>query len=198
MKYKAILIFGPPGAGKGTEAKILAESDKKYFHFSTGDMFRNLKNDGQIANSEVGRKILDMMPTGNLVPDDLTIELFFKTLEDYKKIGKYRPENHILILDGIPRNSAQVDLIKDKIEVVKIINLYCPDYDILVKRLVKRATLEGRKDDADENIVRKRLQIYDKETSAVLEKYSSELVLQIDGLKTIPEVAKEVSSKLKI
>ena len=193
-QYKAIIIFGPQGSGKGTQAKLLTE-DKRYFHFSTGDMFRNLKSDPTIANSEVGKKI-STMESGNLVSDDLTIELFYKTLEEYVKIGKFNPLNQMLILDGIPRNVAQVSLIKDKINVIRIINLYASNYSELIKRIVKRAEKEGRIDDKDENAVRKRLEIYKKDTAPVLNQYKKEMIIDIDALPPIEEVRKEIIKKL--
>jgi len=196
MKYKAILIFGPPGAGKGTQAKLLAQ-DPKYLHFSTGDMFRALRTNPEMRDSEIGKRVTELIAGGNFVPDDLTIQLFYKTLEEQVSSGRYNPESQVLILDGIPRNVTQVPLIKDKIEITRIINLYCSDYEELVRRITQRAKLEGRKDDENADIVRKRLAIYDKDTAAVLSKYSSRLVLKINGLGTIENIHKDITSKLR-
>ncbi len=189
MKYNALLIFGPPGAGKGTQARLIAEN-KKYFHFSTGDMFRNLDK-----NSQVGKEIHELISGGNFVPDNLTIKLFFETLEKYVEQKKYNPLEQTLLLDGIPRNPAQVDLIAQKIEVNKIINLYISNYDELIKRLTKRALHEGRKDD-NEEVIKKRLEIYEKETSLVLEKYPQEKILEIEGIGHVEEIYDEIISKL--
>lgn len=191
QKYDAILIFGAPGCGKGTQAKLLAE-DKQYFHFSTGDMFRSLKNDPQMKDSEIGRKVTELIAGGNFVPDNLTIELFYKTLEDYTQKGKYNPLEQTLILDGIPRNVAQVSLISDKIQVKKIIYLYAPDLKVFAERIAKRAELEGRKDDANSEVVMKRLQTYENETAPVIEKYSQDIILKIDALPTIEEIRKNI------
>ena len=189
MKYKALLIFGPPGAGKGTQAKLIAE-DKKYFHFSTGDMFRNMDK-----NSQIGMKVHELISSGNFVPDELTIKLFFETLERYVEQRKYDPEKQILLLDGIPRNPAQVDLIDKKIEVIKIINLFISNNDELIKRLAKRAMHEGRKDD-NEEVIKRRLEIYEKETSLVLEKYPKDKILEIEGIGNIEEIYDEIIAKL--
>lgn len=196
-KYDAILFFGPPGSGKGTQAKLLAEKyPKKYLHFSTGDMFRNLKNDPAIANSEVGKKIV-VLEGGKLVSDDLTTELLFKTLEEYVVKGKYKPQEQTLLLDGIPRNVNQVSLIKDKINIIKIIYLYASDLNVFAERIAKRATIEGRKDDADKSIVLKRLQVYEQETFPVIQKYDSNLIIKIDALPTIEEIQKNIDESLR-
>jgi len=193
-KYKAIVIFGPPGIGKGTQAKLLAENPR-YFHFSTGDMFRSLQTNPEMANSEIGKKVHELISAGNFVDDNTTIELFFKTLEEYIKEKKFDPKKQVLLLDGIPRNSNQVELIKEKIDVTKLIYFYCSDDNVLVERLKKRAILEGRKDDKEE-VIRKRLEIYKKDTENVLEKYDKSLVLRINGMKSIEDINKEVINKL--
>jgi len=188
-KYKAVLIFGPPGAGKGTQAKLISEN-KTYFHFSTGDMFRGLDK-----NTEIGARVHELISGGNFVPDELTIQLFFETLDRYVTEKKFNPKKQILLLDGIPRNPNQVTLIEGKIEVTKIINLFISDYAEIIKRLVKRAELEGRKDD-NEEVIKKRLNIYDTETHLILEKYPKEKILNIQGIGTVEDVFKEIASKL--
>jgi adenylate kinase len=194
-EYKAILVFGPPGIGKGTQAKLLAENPK-YFHFSTGEMFRALKKNPEMRDSEIGKKVAELIEGGNFVPDDLTIQLFYKTLKEYEEEGRYNPLEQTLLLDGIPRNSNQVELIKKKIQVVKLIYFYCSDDNILVERLKKRAVHEGRKDDREE-VIRKRLEIYKKNTEEVLKKYDESLVLRINGMKSIEEIYGEVISKMQ-
>jgi adenylate kinase len=197
-KYDVILFFGPPGSGKGTQAKILAEnSNGKYLHFSTGDMFRALKNNPQMANSEIGKKITKTIEGGNLVSDDLTIELFLKTLEEYQKEGKYNPKKQIIILDGLPRNVAQVHLIKDHLNIIKIVYLYASDLNVFAERIAKRASIEGRKDDADPKIVKNRLEVYEKDTFPVIKEYTKDLILNIDALPSIEEIQNNIKLSLE-
>jgi adenylate kinase len=196
-KYKAILIFGPPGVGKGTQAKFLG-NDKRYFHFSTGEMFRALKNDPIMKDTEIGKIIHETLAKGHLVSDDLTIELFFKTLESNIKNSRFNPAEQVLILDGIPRNPAQVDLISENIKVIKIISLVVNEDEVLIDRLKKRAILESRKDDADEKVIKDRLEIYKKETQAVLEKYPRELVLSVNGLPSVEEIHEDILGRLRM
>lgn len=196
-KYNAVLFFGPPGSGKGTQAKILAEKNKKYLHFSTGDMFRALKNNPGMASSEIGQKISAVIAGGNLVPDDLTIELFFKTLEEYEKEGKYNAKEQILLLDGIPRNTNQVHLLKEKINVLKIVYLFASDLNVFANRIAKRASLEGRKDDADPKIVLNRLKVYETETLPLINEYAKDLIIKIDALPSIEEIQKNIVVSLQ-
>ena len=190
QKYSAILIFGPPGVGKGTQAKLLGQS-KKYFHFSTGDMFRNLHK-----GSEIGKRVHELISAGNFVPDELTIKLFYETIHNYEIERKFNPLEQTLILDGIPRNINQVELIKDRIDVKRIIYLVVNDEAELLKRLVKRAEIEGRHDD-NEMVIMKRLRIYKKDTAEVLKQYAPDLILKINGAGIIEEINKEKINKLQ-
>jgi len=188
MEYKSILVFGPPGIGKGTQAKLLAK-DEKYFHFSTGDMFRNMDK-----TNSIGKQVHDLISGGNFVPDELTIELFLKTLERYRQEGKLK-EGKILILDGIPRTAKQVELLKGKIDVIKIIYFTSSSDEVLAERLQKRAVIEGRADDNLE-VIKKRLEIYRRDTALVLEKYPKSIILEIDGMPSIEQVYKDMITKL--
>lgn len=189
-KYKAIIMFGPPGIGKGTQASRLGKLHG-FFHFTTGGMFRAMDKE-----SEIGKKVSELIDAGSFVPDNLTVELFLKTLEEYEQQGKFNPKEQVLILDGIPRNAAQVALLKGKIEVMKIIYLTSSDDDVLAERIEKRAKLEGRKDDNHE-VLKKRLETYRRETEAVLKKYPKDIVIEIDGFGTIENIYEDMIDRLE-
>jgi len=188
-------MFGPPGIGKGTQAKLLGNLNK-FFHFSTGDMFRGMKTDPNMKESEIAKKVASLIDSGHFVPDELTVELFLKTLEEYEKEKKFNSETDILILDGIPRNSNQVDMLKDNIEVIKIIYLVSSDDNVLAERIEKRARLEGRVDDNLE-VLKKRLDTYRNETAKVLKKYPQEILIEVDGFGTIENIQEEILEKLE-
>ena len=195
-KYRAILIFGPPGIGKGTQAKLLGNLEG-FLHFSTGDMVRGLRADPKMKNSDIGKKVTELIDAGNFVPDDLIVRLFYQTLEQYIQNGKYKPLKQTLILDGIPRNVPQTAMINSKIDVVKIIYLTSSDDNVLAERIEKRARLDGRKDDTRE-ILMKRLETYRKETVAVLQKYSMDLIIEIDGFGKVENIRDEILEKLEV
>ncbi|MDX1414601.1 MAG: adenylate kinase [Candidatus Promineifilaceae bacterium] len=177
---KFIVLLGAPGAGKGTQAKLLEET-LGLPHVSTGDLFRfNLKNE-----TELGRLANTYMEKGQLVPDDVTIAMVKDRLA--------RPDcAHGAILDGFPRTVAQAEALDKllaqlggRITLVPSIEV---EQDYLVERLVKRAQLEGRADDNEETI-RTRMNVYAQQTQPLLEYYGSKgLVTKIDGLQTIEDV----------
>ncbi|MBM3850304.1 MAG: nucleoside monophosphate kinase [Verrucomicrobia bacterium] len=175
MKYRAILLFGAPGAGKGTQGKILGQIPN-FVHFSCGDAFRNLRVD-----SPLGRVFVEYASTGRLVPDEPTIQLWKQTMDGLAATGRFNPEADTLLLDGIPRNARQAEIMRDHLEVKAIFNLFCPVMDKLIVRLQRRALKENRLDDANVETIRNRLETYRRETRAVLDCYPDELIHQIDS-----------------
>ena len=103
MKYRAILLFGAPGAGKGTQGKILGQIPN-FVHFSCGDAFRNLRVDSQL-----GRVFVEYASAGRLVPDEPTIELWKRSIEGMTATGRFNPDADTMLLDGIPRNPRQAE-----------------------------------------------------------------------------------------
>ncbi len=175
MKYRAILLFGAPGAGKGTQGKILGQIPN-FVHFSCGDAFRNLRVD-----SPLGRVFVEFASKGNLVPDEPTIELWTTSITGMKLTGRFNPEADTLLLDGIPRNPNQVRIMSEMVDVVAVFNLFCPHIDKLIVRLQRRALKENRLDDANVETIRSRLETYKRETRAVLECYPEQIIHQIDS-----------------
>ena len=182
MKYRTILLFGAPGAGKGTQGKILGNIPN-FFHCACGDVFRNLTID-----SKIGRTFIDYSSRGELVPDQPTIELWRQTIETMTQSTRFRPEQDTLVLDGIPRNPHQAEMLRDTLNVVGIFYLRCTNIDNLVERMQRRALKENRLDDASLEVIRSRLKTYEKETKPVLNFYGKHLVHRIDADQTPAKV----------
>ena len=185
MAGKNLVIFGPPGAGKGTQAVKLAEL-LNVPHISTGDMFRyHMKN-----NTDLGRTAKQYSDQGKLVPDDVTIA----TVEERLSQNDVKEG---FLLDGFPRSVPQAEAL-DKIladngtSLDYVINILVSDDEIRT-RLTKRATIEGRADDADPAIIQNRIDTYKNQSEPCLDYYKTmEKVKDINGIGTIDEVFERV------
>lgn len=173
-RYNVILLFGPPGSGKGTWGKVL-DLIPGFYHFSTGEMFRMLD-----VESEIGQRIMATMRRGELVPDEITFNLWRQHLINANLIGRFHPQKDILVLDGFPRTPKQADMLKSVAEVKLILKLDCSNRDILVERLHKRAILEGRMDDANEVVLRRRFKVYDTQIEKTLAAFPKNLIETVD------------------
>ena len=174
-RYPAALIFGAPGAGKGTQGEILTRIPG-FFHLSTGVIFRKL--DPQMEEASL---INDYCKRGELVPDELTVSIFRNWLEGRRAADKFRPKEHLLLLDGIPRTVNQCQLIERYIDVKMVLYFECVDMEVMVDRIRRRAVMEGRPDDASESVTRKRLETFERETTPVLNYYGESLIRRIDS-----------------
>jgi len=186
MKYRTFLIFGAPGSGKGTQGKILG-AIPRFYHCACGDVFRALD-----TRTELGQAFLEYSSRGELVPDDLTVKLWHARIVDVVQSHAFKPDIDSLVLDGIPRNVGQARLMNDLLEVRRVFHLACPDRSALVGRLKKRALKENRFDDANEEVIRRRLTTYDAESKPVLEFYGPRLLKQIDATQSPLKVAVEL------
>ncbi|HTJ01107.1 MAG TPA: nucleoside monophosphate kinase [Dongiaceae bacterium] len=176
MKYRTVLLFGAPGAGKGTQGKIIGNIPG-FFHCASGDLFRNLPVD-----SSMGRLFLEYSSHGKLVPDEPTIELWRQFIEDITRQGRFHPERDVLVLDGIPRNLRQAEMLRAVLDVRAVIYLHCADFKKMVHRMQTRALKENRLDDANLAVIRNRLKVYEKETKPVLNFYGRKLVHDVDSI----------------
>ncbi len=174
-KYRTYLIFGAPGSGKGTQGKTLG-TVPRFFHCACGDVFRSMD-----TRTPLGRAFLEHSSKGQLVPDEITVELWRVQIQNSVDSHKFKPDIDYLVLDGIPRNVSQAKLLEPFLDVRKVFHLSCPDRSKLVARLKKRALKDNRLDDANEEVIRKRLQTYEDESKPLLEYYGSEMTVSIDA-----------------
>jgi adenylate kinase len=181
-----IVLFGKPGAGKGTQAEFL-KTKYNLTHLSTGDIFRfNIKNE-----TELGKLAKTFMDKGDLVPDQVTIQM----LES--EVNK-NLESAGFLFDGFPRTLAQSVALDEflsskKQEITATIALDADD-DVLVKRLLERGKTSGRPDDQDEEKIRNRYQEYNEKTAPLMNYYKSQdKFYSVNGIGTIEEVTNRVS-----
>lgn len=186
MRYKAILLFGAPGSGKGTQGKILG-SIPGFFHSACGDVFRTLD-----LQSEMGRVFWEYSSRGELVPDEISVKLWKNFIMGMEMVNQFHPNTEILVLDGIPRNKPQAELVEDTIEVLKVIYLVCADMRKMVERLRRRALRENRIDDANDKVIQNRLEVYERETKPVLEHYPEDKIVRVDATMSQLQVLNEL------
>ena len=175
MRYKTYLLFGPPGSGKGTQGKTLG-TIPRFFHCACGDVFRSID-----TRTELGRAFLEYSSKGQLVPDDITVKLWKARIDAAVDAHTFKPDIDTLILDGIPRNVGQAEIMDDLIDVEKVFHLSCPDRAALFARLKKRALKDNRLDDANEDVIKRRLATYENESKPVLSYYGKDRITCIDA-----------------
>jgi len=180
--YRCILLFGMPGVGKGTQGQLLSQIPG-ITHVATGDMFRSLDR-----GSELGRKFVEYSSQGLLVPDELTVELWRQYMQGKVQTHAYMPDRELLVLDGIPRSVEQVKLMSGHIDVLRVIHLMTDDMDGMIARMKRRAEKQGRHDDADEHVIRRRFEVYREETAPVLDEFDPTLITNIDAVGSPAEV----------
>ena len=186
MKYRCILLFGAPGSGKGTQGKILGVIPH-FFHCACGDVFRSLR-----TNTPLGKVFVEYSSRGELVPDAPTVDLWRQFIDTSIHIGKYNPESDTMVLDGIPRNVAQAEILKDVLDVVGVYYLHCNNFENLVKRIQRRALKENRLDDANLEVIRHRIKTYEAETAPLLKYYGLGLVHDIEADQTPAKVLGDI------
>lgn len=185
-RFRCVLLFGPPGSGKGTQGKILANIPG-FFHLSVGDVFRAI----DIGSSD-GKEVYDAISRGELVNDELTMKIWLKAVKAYVALSWYKPREDLLVLDGMPRNVEQVELVKEYLEIYRIIFLEASDQEEMVHRIRRRAIRENRADDANEDVIRHRFELYKEVTAPVLEQYDPNIIKRIDCNGSPGEVLREI------
>jgi adenylate kinase len=184
-----LILFGPPGSGKGTQAEKLVEK-YELLHISTGDLFRYEMGN----NTPLGEKAKSYMTKGELVPDEVTIGMLRNKVEANPDVKGY-------IFDGFPRTIPQCEALDNLLcetdnEVSHLLMLDVEDEE-LVKRLLLRGESSGRADDVDESIIRNRISIYEKETSPVFDFYIEKGVSKkINGVGSVEDIFGRLSDAL--
>ena len=189
-KKPAILILGAPGSGKGTQGVTLGMLPK-YFHCACGDVFRALD-----TRSELGKKFVEYSSKGQLVPDEFTIQLWKSQIDAWRDSHMYFPESDILVLDGIPRNVRQAEILADYIDVHQVFHLSCPDRGELARRMRKRALKSNRIDDASDIVIEDRIKTYEAETNPLIDFYDDNITTDIDASQEPVKVLHDIISKL--
>ena len=185
-KLKAVLLFGPPGSGKGTLGKFLSSAGN-HFHLSSGDIFRGLS-----PESPSGKLYHQYASKGHLLPDEVTIEIWHHFVHGLIATNRYFPDQQLLLLDGIPRTLRQAFLLDRYIEVERIIVLEVPEIELLIQRMQRRALIEKRQDDKDPEVLKTRMQVYEKETLELLHHYDPMLISRFNANQRPLEVLRDV------
>lgn len=186
----AILMFGGPGSGKGTQGVVLAKMPN-LVHLAMGDVFRGLD-----TTSPIGQEFLTYSTTGELVPDELTARVFTHHVQGAIESGEIDPDYHTLILDGIPRTVAQVKLLEDVVTVRRVVHLVMDDRDALIARLVGRSKKSNRPDDANRDVIEKRIEVYERQTRPVLGAYPKKLIAKVNGDQPPLAVLRDIADSL--
>jgi adenylate kinase len=184
------LIFGPPGSGKGTQSVRLAEKFN-LIHLSTGDMLR-----AEIAaGTDLGKKMSHIMSRGELVPDEVVIEMIALKIDNSRDAAGF-------LFDGFPRTVSQTAALEKmlnergmKIDSMLVLDV---DYDELLKRLIARAELSGRPDDKDPAVIENRIDVYKEKTEPIIEYCRERGIYQpVNGMGTIDDIFGRLSGYMK-
>ncbi len=182
-----LILFGPPGSGKGTQSEKLIEK-YKFKHLSTGDLLRS-----EIAQqTPLGMEAKSLMDKGQLVPDEVVIGMISTALDANKDVNGF-------LFDGFPRTTAQAEALDklldfNKTSIGAVLFLQVPEEE-LISRMVNRAKTSGRSDDADENVQRKRLEVYSRDTLPVANHYrKSDKVVEIEGVGSVDDIFTSLST----
>ena len=190
LKYRTILLFGAPGSGKGTIGKALG-AIPGFMHCACGDVFRTLD-----LTTKLGRVFVDYSSKGLLVPDDTTIDLWHESVDALVTTRQFRPASDLLVLDGIPRNEHQARIMDAYIHVERVYHLVCSDESLMFDRLRRRALKENRLDDASDEVIRRRWEVYKEESRPVLAHYPEEIIEEVEAAGSPVKVLHDILGRL--
>lgn len=184
--FRSVLVFGPPGSGKGTLGKFLSSAGNHY-HLSSGDIFRGLS-----PESPAGKLFHNYAGKGLLLPDEVTIQIWNHYVHGLIATNRYFPEQQLLLLDGIPRTIRQANLLDKLIKIEKVIVLSIEDAEELIKRIQRRALIEKRMDDMHTDVLRTRMEVYERDTAKLLDHYPKELIARFNADQKPLDVLRDV------
>ena len=182
---RAILLFGYPGSGKGTQGRILSALPG-FHHAAMGDILRALTPADPLFGA-----IQAQLRQGNLVPDELAMELYGSHLESLAL-----PPDDLVIVDGLPRNRRQVDMLNRLVQVIKIFKLSIYDESIVIDRIRARAVAQNRPDDASDAVIQHRLEVYRAETESCITSYPGTILTRIQANQPVFDVHLDIISAL--
>ncbi len=186
---KKIVLLGPPGCGKGTQSKLLVEKNN-FIQLSTGYL---LRSEISKSDSDLGKKVKHLMESGELVPDDIVIDIIMNKVEEHK--------NKNIVFDGFPRNLKQAEVLDSSLENVSVkldhAILFQIDFKILEERIYNRIIetkgSEQRKDDNSETLLN-RIEVFKSSTLPIVKYYEEKgIISQIDGMQKVNEVYAEIT-----
>jgi adenylate kinase len=182
---RGILLFGYPGSGKGTQGRILSALPG-FHHVAMGDILRALT-----PGNPLYERVQTYLRRGDLVPDELVMDLFFGYIASLDPA----PED-FLVIDGVPRSARQVELLNQKIQVIRIFKLSVYDERLVIERLRKRARDQGRPDDGSDSVIQHRLSVYRDETESCIRTYPGTILTRIQANQPIFDVHLDIIQAL--
>lgn len=189
-RYKTILLFGMPGSGKGTQGGVLGQLPN-YVHISCGDVFRKLPKYGTL-----GKEVVHYTSLGEMVPDDLTVRIWERHIQILEMQELLLPDQHTLVLDGLPRNYTQAVRLDHMLDVSQIVYLVVEDLDKAYDRLRARALRENRLDDMSDEVIKRRFRSFEEETLETLAYYDPGLVFKVDASQEPLFVLRDIVNRL--
>lgn len=188
--FRAILLFGPPGSGKGTIGKFLSSAGN-HFHLSSGDIFRGLS-----PESPAGKLYHSYGSKGQLLPDEITVQIWHHFVHGLIATNRYFPSQQLLLVDGLPRTIRQAELLKKYVHIERIIVLEMDNTEKLIHRIQRRALIEKRIDDMDTAVLHTRMDVYKKETLKILTHYPESIISRFNADQKPLEVLRDILIEL--
>lgn len=191
-RWRALLLFGVPGSGKGTQGRAIG-CLPGFLHVSSGDIFRTLYTTGPL-----GKEVHRFTSAGELVPDELTVQIWNNHMSLLERDGHFDPHSQVILCDGIPRTFHQAQMLHERIDVLRIFYLKLHDEDEAVERIRRRALKEGRTDDADESVIRGRFETFHQQTADTLRFYDESLITEINASECAVHVLSELAREIAL